>query len=1024
MSKEELIELADSSIKDPETRKAVSGIAGGAFGVEQVAALEKLLTFGGQGILNGRGIIDEKRVAPFLAKYDLTKDAQSYEGIISIDPNIYDLTEEAYKFMDRFNIAVKTASYQELKLIGRLDIIQKVKSDRYFEKDITLIETKLNENTQQHPSKNMPMKQKSRQEQHAANRQVELLTNALNGAVISGGYWLNTSSRSLPRIYPKGPAVSPFNSLVLGMHADQNGYKTNLYTLFADAKQRGEAIREHETGAPFFWYRWKEYVNRHNPKDSISREDYLKLPNEEKTLYKGIRNREVQTMFNIDQTTLPFIGKDKYEQSVERYGRYEDRKHPKNEESKLRIEVNDFALRIRDNLVPIRKSVTGTVYYDSEKNAVYIPEKKHFGQYNDYVQELMRQVVTATGHQQRLAREGMVMKGGVVPSENAMKYEQLVAELASGVKMMELGLPSKLSNDSLPLVEYWTRELKENPCLIDAIEADVNNAVDIIRRAEKGEKIEFATSRNKQQTTEMREKQKPQVDSRECAILLDIIRHGGMKIDIRNFASPEEKTAFLEKFSLTHYEKEKNYALEQTQHEDPEVVETAYTEAIKNGARIAEICTEILPEQWNSKGCYVIAGALKDLPNRSAKEMVVVKDLLSGIADVVLPAGAMGGGVVVMPNGEKRPYRLTPDEVMTADERVAAQAQVRNYNIPGFSKQRIQDALLQEGFRYIRFYNNDGILGYRPDDAYFEGKKVSLNNLDGKTLNQITLFNVTDDVRRATAVTFKHIQLLRDDDNRWALYMKPENESSFSVYPDRADINQFFSTIKQGQNEEAERLRTELAQKYHALATNHPELKIDLFGVGKGNDADLSRIQRVVIYKTKNERILCAPVIDGIPKVEPREITPQQWQRMWVAEDMAEYKRNLAAKVFNDLLKPIQVVEMEEKSALPQINMKQYGEIKMKHPDAILLFRNGDNYELYAEDADKVSKSLKLDKAIGLEGGSKNQVDIVSFPSYNLDTVLPKLIRAGNRVAICDKVEYKEAIDHEQQEELRTGRHL
>lgn len=95
------------------------------------------------------------------------------------------------------------------------------------------------------------MKQKNKQEQHAANRQVELLTNALNGAAVSGGYWLNASSRSLPIIYPKGPVVSPFNSLVLGMHADQNGYKTNLYTLFADAKQRGEAIREHETGAPF-----------------------------------------------------------------------------------------------------------------------------------------------------------------------------------------------------------------------------------------------------------------------------------------------------------------------------------------------------------------------------------------------------------------------------------------------------------------------------------------------------------------------------------------------------------------------------------------------------------------------------------------------------------------------------------------------------------------------------------------------------------------------------------------------------
>jgi len=871
------------------------------------------------------------------------------------------------------------------------------------------------------------MKQKNRQEQHAANRQVELLTNALNGAAVSGGYWLNTSSRSLPRIYPKGPTVSPFNSLVLGMHADQNGYKTNLYTLFTDAKKRGEAIREHETGAPFLWYRWKEYVNRHNPEDTINREDYLRLPNEEKALYKGIRNREVQTMFNIDQTTLPFIDKDRYEKSVEHYGRYEDRKHAKNEESKLRVEVNNFALRMRDNLVPIRKSVTGVVHYDSERNAVYIPEQKHFGQYNDYVQELMRQVVTATGHQQRLAREGMVMKGGIDPSEDAIKYERLVAELASGVKMMELGLPSKLSDDNLSMVEYWTRELKENPCLIDAIEADVNNAVDIIRRAEEGEKIVFATFRNQQQTTEMKEKQKPQVDSRESAILVDVIRHGGMKIDERNFASPEEKTAFLEKFNLAHYEKEKNYALEQTRHEDLEVVETAFTEAVDNGARIAEICNEVMPEQWNRKGSYFIADELKKLPDRGTKEMVVIKDKLSGIVDVVIPAGAMGGGVVALPNGEKRPYHLTPDEVMTADERAALQAQVRNYNIPGFSKQRIQDALLQEDYRYIRFYNNDGILGYRPDDSYFEGKDVSLNKLNGKALETLSLLDVSEHVQKATNVLFDRIQMLRDDNNRWILYLKPQNEPSFSVYPDKADINQFFSTIKQGQYEEGERLRTELAQKYHALATHRPELKIDLFGGGKDKDADLSKIQRVVIYKTKDERILCAPVIDGIPKVEPREISPQQWQRMWVAEDMAEYKTNLAAKVFNDLLKPIQTVEMEEKSTMPQVDLKHYGEIKAKHPDALLLFRNGYNYDSYAEDAEKISQILKLDKAIGIDSISKAQVDIVSFKSYDLDTMLPKLVRSGNRVAICDKIETQQIIIQkptEQQEEARVGRHL
>ncbi|MCS3310630.1 hypothetical protein NXX38_00865 [Bacteroides sp. BFG-637] len=286
------------------------------------------------------------------------------------------------------------------------------------------------------------------------------------------------------------------------------------------------------------------------------------------------------------------------------------------------------------------------------------------------------------------------------------------------------------------------------------------------------------------------------------------------------------------------------------------------------------------------KGYYSIADELKKLPDRSKKEMVVVKDNLSGIVDVVIPAGAMGGGVVAMPNGEKRPYRLTPDEVMTTGERVAAHAEVRNYNIPGFSKQRIQDALLQEGYRYVRFYNNDGILGYRPDDSYFEGKDVSLNKLDGKSLDTLCDLDVSEHVRKAISVLFDRIQMLRDDNNRWILYLKPQNEPSFSVYPDKADINQFFSTIKQGQNEEGERLRMELAQKYHALATNRPELKIDLFSGGKNNDADLSKIQRVVIYKTKDERILCAPVIDGIPKVEPREITPNNgngcgWRRIW-----------------------------------------------------------------------------------------------------------------------------------------------
>ncbi len=64
-------------------------------------------------------------------------------------------------------------------------------------------------------------------------------------------------------------------------------------------------------------------------------------------------------------------------------------------------------------------------------------------------------------------------------------------------------MPAKISKENMGLVDYWNRELKENPCLIDAIESDVNNALDVIRKAERGEKIEYSSLKNEQQTTEM-----------------------------------------------------------------------------------------------------------------------------------------------------------------------------------------------------------------------------------------------------------------------------------------------------------------------------------------------------------------------------------------------------------------------------------------------------------------------------------------------------------------------------------------
>jgi len=83
--------------------------------------------------------------------------------------------------------------------------------------------------------------------------------------------------------------------------------------------------------------------------------------------------------------------------------------------------------------------------------------------------------------------------------------------------------------------------------------------------------------------------------------------------------------------------------------------------------------------------------------------------------------------------------------------------------------------------------------------------------------------------------------------------------------------------------------------------------------------------------------------------------------------------------------------------------MGQYNRIKAKHPDALLLFRIGDFYETFGEDAIKTSKILGIVLTARNNGGSK--IELAGFPYHSLDTYLPKLVRAGQRVAICEQLE-------------------
>lgn len=319
-----------------------------------------------------------------------------------------------------------------------------------------------------------------------AERQAEVLVAALERANKNGGTLLNAGQKAMPQFYDKTLRITPVNALVMAMHSDSGEFKTNSYTMFNETHDRSEAVKKGQKGVPFVWQNLNQYVNKDNAEDKISRAEYNSLADAEKAKYKVNPREDVYTVFNIDQTTMSHVHKEEYAKQVEQFG-----PNRPTDEKLLRMDVNKFIQSMKDNLVPIRKDATGIAHYDSKKDTLHIPAQKDFPSYADYVQEVTRQIVHATGVPQRLGREGLSVDGVKTPSEVQQHMEMLVEELASAHRMLELGMTAKMRPQTVEQLPNIISELKANPTMAQKVLHDVNRTVGMIKKAENGEKIKL-----------------------------------------------------------------------------------------------------------------------------------------------------------------------------------------------------------------------------------------------------------------------------------------------------------------------------------------------------------------------------------------------------------------------------------------------------------------------------------------------------------------------------------------------------
>lgn len=299
--------------------------------------------------------------------------------------------------------------------------------------------------------------------------------------------------------------------------------------------------------------------------------------------------------------------------------------------------------------------------------------------------------------------------------------------------------------------------------------------------------------------------------------------------------------------------------------------------------------------------------------------------------------------------------------------------------------------------------------------------------------------------------TFTQISMLKDDEGKWTLAAKPENAHTFAVHPSREDVSLYFDMMKNDHDEtHVNEFKTQFAQKYYSVVAANPEKEANIFRSNASQDA-LDLISKVNAFKTKDNKILLVATI-GDEKQKSVQINQSQWQRMWLADDKQDYKTHLAAILYSDVLAG-KLEEMkrstspdvdgtqlheenehreyheEEKRQQQQMSnvppiIKQYNDLKQKHPDALLLFRCGDFYETYKEDAVKASNILgitltKHSKRMDEEG---KPLKMAGFPYHALDTYLPKLIRAGERVAICDQLESPRQKTSQQEENKQEAK--
>lgn len=699
-----------------------------------------------------------------------------------------------------------------------------------------------------------------------------ILLGALAAAKANNGVWMNKESKSNAEFIFAHTPVTAYNNIMMNLQSDQKGYRTNVFTSFNNAQKNGVAVKQGEKATPFNWTQW-DYQNLTDKNDIISNKEYEKLSDEEKKMYGKHASRLTQYIYNIDQTTYPAVGGDQFVTLLKEKGAQQESLKPSTSASFLK-QFDEIKSKHPDVIVIMRKDDSYEIYKSDAKKAA---EATHLPVTKQEIEGKKIDTVSFSHTMLDAHLPNIIRAGHRVAVCDQLEDPKLVKSVPEGKAVLDRAYSTAKAVAKQEGIKY-ERVMVIQDAKYDKTDdkIEVSGMIDKSVGSERLAALQKANDIYRAVVAATGTENRLDRSGRNSLLPEDDAKHEKLVQELAAgvLMARQGLPATLSKESqklIPYWErelKENPKMVGVIERDVNNAVETIDNLIAKRKVDYKAIRGQLPPKMITDKAeNYSLAADLAKLPSIDTKEVVVIRDKKANKVDVILPAGAS-----VEANNE----------------------------VPGMRKDRISIALKKEGFNEVKFYNAGGSLGLNKPNTYFEGKDVSLNQLKQYQLVNHKTIEVAQQPKQENKVEIEHFRAIKDDHGRWAFYIKPKNEPQFSVYPPKEHMNKYFS-VRNTSDEKT--TRAALANKWYEVAKQFPDVRVDIVNPHPAKDIDMSRIVNPTITKSAQDPKvkLVFATIDGERHYAP--VNETQWQRMWLADNMAEYKKAVAAVVFEPVLR-------------------------------------------------------------------------------------------------------------------------